>query len=200
MYILAYIYRINLFGHWHSRQLALTTMLTHPMYNFHHPHQLMVMKFHPPLQFLVKKMSQFFRQQTLLLLLFIKSHQPAWLQSWIHSYLTTWGISLIYSLTSASTGWGNCLDTWKKVACKTAHGYKIASAGVTALTNQLSNLNLKHPIYVWPSTVNNSRRRSNKHLVVNKSMLHYVSYDKSASITKGRTKKAEHAAIFIIKM
>ena len=74
----------------------------------------------------------------------------------------------------------------EKVACKSAHGYKKASAGVIALTNELANLNVKYPIYVRPNAVDNSRRRSNHHLVVNKSVLHHVSYDKSASKTNGK--------------
>ena len=44
----------------------------------------------------------------------------------------------------------------EKVACKSAHGYKKAAAGVIALTNELANLNVKYPIYVRPNAVDNS--------------------------------------------
>ena len=44
----------------------------------------------------------------------------------------------------------------EKVACKSAHDYKKAAAGVIALTNQLANLNVKYPIYVRPNAVDNS--------------------------------------------
>ena len=78
----------------------------------------------------------------------------------------------------------NAVLPLEKVACKSAHGYKKAATGVIALTNELANLKVKYTVYVRPNYVENYRRRSNHHLVVNKSVLHHVSYDKYASKMK----------------
>ena len=83
----------------------------------------------------------------------------------------------------------------EKVACRTAHGFKMAAAEMISLKNRLNNPNLGTTFScIRPSALEHTLRRSQQDLLQNKSALISSSltksmcYDRSASKTGGKEK------------